>query len=266
MKNDNEEEQTQPEEKQTQAAETTAVQVVDVNPSDVQVEVAEPKSDADKRGLASGAVPILRRLRSRIRSYAALWATAGGLTLLLAAPAFREKSYVLGSAILLFAGCIVFFAMMRSAEAKSISAIIEADRSEMRRKVFLAMNTVVFVLSLVVFVISLVWAPASLNPWIALPISSFVMVVSLSPVWEWFFIRRVIASNRDMLEEFNRYMTLIYKTRSERQMALVALDALNSLDQLREEKLLSHATYQAVLFELMGFGSAPGVSVSGKPW
>ena len=100
----------------------------------------------------------------------------------------------------------------------------------------------------------------------ALPISSFVMVVSLSPVWEWFFIRRVIASNRDMLEEFNRYMTLIYKTRSERQMALVALDALNSLDQLREEKLLSHATYQAVLFELMGFGSAPGVSVSGKPW
>ena len=65
---------------------------------------------------------------------------------------------------------------------------------------------------------------------------------------------------------FGYYMTLIYKTRSERQMALVALDALNSLDQLREEKLLSHATYQAVLFELMGFGSAPGVSVSGKPW
>lgn len=203
-------------------------------------------------GVASAAIPILRKLRSRIRAYAALWAAAGIVSLLVAIPAFRERSYVLGTATLLFGGCVAFFALVRASEAKGVSAIIEADRSEARRKAFLAVNAAVFALSLAAFTVSLVWAPPSLNPWIALPVSAFVMIVSISPAWEWLFIRRVISANRDTLEEFNRCVTLIYGTKEARQTALAALDALYLLDALRAKGVLSQAAFRAVQMDLLG--------------
>lgn len=203
--------------------------------------------------VAAEIVPLLRKLRSRIRAYAALWASAGAITLLVAVPAFREKCYVAGASIAVFAVSVMFFALVRAAEAKSVSAIIETDRSEARRKAFLAVNLAVFLAALAVFVVSAVWAPAALNPWIALPSSLFVLAVSLSPAWEWFFIRRPIRAHRETLEDFDRYLRLICKTRKARDNSLVALDALALLDTLRAKGVLPAATYALVQKDLLGF-------------
>ena len=235
------------EEKNGGATEMTAALQTAVEP-----EVLTGDNEDRRRGLASDAIPLLRRLRSRIRAYATLWCAAGAVTLLLAVPALRERSFLLATTIILFGGCLVFFSLVRALEARSVSAIIEADRSEAKRKAWLLMNSFVFVTALAAFVSALVWAPPGMNPWVAVPASAFVMVVSISPAWEWFFIRRVLRANRETLEEFNRYIQLIYKTPAERQMALVAFDALSQLEALRGKGLLSDTAYQTVLSELMG--------------
>jgi hypothetical protein len=94
-------------------------------------------------------------------------------------------------------------------------------------------------------------AESTFNPWTTLPISAFLMIVSVSPLWEWFFVRRVIRRNKDLLECFNRYIQFLYTTDEERHTALLAIDALMMLETLRNRKFLSNTTYQVIVRELL---------------
>ncbi len=213
----------------------------------------ESKSEAsyDASKIVSEALPILHRLRSRIRAYAKLWCVAGAMTLLLVLPAMNAKEPLLAFTTLVTGLSILFFAIVRIIESRSVSAIIEVDRSDLRRKVWLGVNALIFLSALVIFCMCLFMAESTFNPWTTLPISAFLMIVSVSPLWEWFFVRRVIRRNKDLLECFNRYIQFLYTTDEERHTALLAIDALMMLETLRNRKFLSNTTYQVIVRELL---------------
>lgn len=208
-----------------------------------------PTSNTTK--IVSESLPILHRLRARIRAYAKLWCVAGAMTLLLALPAMYEKNILLALTTVATGLSVLFFAIIRIVESKSISALIEVDRSDLRRKVWLGINSVIFLSALLIFALSVFAAKPPFDPWRALPISAFLAIVSISPFWEWFFVRRVIRKNKELLEDFNRHLQILYKTDEERRIALLAIDALMILEMLRDRKVLSNTTYQIVLRELL---------------
>lgn len=202
--------------------------------------------------IVSEALPILHTLQTRIRAYAKLWCITGALTLLLILPALLAGEKLLALTTSITGLSVLFFSIVRIIESKSISAIIEIDRSDLRRKVWLAVNSIVFLSSLAIFFTCILKSDTTLfNPWMALPVSTFLMIVSVSPLWEWFFVRRVIRANKTLLEDFNRYLQIFFTTSEERQTALLAIDALMTLEALRNKKLLSEATYQTVVKELL---------------
>lgn len=220
----------------------------------VQVQDESPAGDAPGQNtskIVSQSLPILHSLRARIRAYAKLWCIAGAMTLLLALPAAREHNLLLALTTVATGLSVLFFSVIRIIESKSLSAIIEVDRSDLKRKVWLVINAVVFSVATAIFTMSVLRTEPPFNPWTALPISTFLMIVSISPFWEWFFVRRVIRKNKALLEDFNRLIQILYKTDEERRIALLAIDALMILETMRNKKALSDATYQNVLKELL---------------
>lgn len=220
----------------------------------VQVQDESPAGDAPGQNtskIVSQSLPILHSLRARIRAYAKLWCIAGAMTLLLALPAARERNLLLALTTVATGLSVLFFSVIRIIESKSLSAIIEVDRSDLKRKVWLVINAVVFSVATAIFTMSVLRTEPPFNPWTALPISTFLMIVSISPFWEWFFVRRVIRKNKALLEDFNRLIQILYKTDEERRIALLAIDALMILETMRNKKALSDATYQNVLKELL---------------
>lgn len=224
----------------------------------VQVQDESPAGDAPGQNtskIVSQSLPILHSLRARIRAYAKLWCIAGAMTLLLALPAARERNLLLALTTVATGLSVLFFSVIRIIESKSLSAIIEVDRSDLKRKVWLVINAVVFSVATAIFTMSVLRTEPPFNPWTALPISAFLMIVSISPFWEWFFVRRVIHKNKALLEDFNRLIQILYKTDEERRIALLAIDALMILETMRNKKALSDATYQNVLKELLKLDS-----------
>lgn len=199
----------------------------------------------------SEALPILQRLRARIRAYARLWCVAGAMTLLLVLPAVLAGEKLLALTTFVTGLSILFFAILRIVESKSVSAIIEVDRSDLRRKVWLAVNAVIFLSACTIFCLCLLKSDPPFDLWTALPISTFLMFVSISPLWEWFFVRRVIRANKDLLETFNRHIHLLYTTDEERRTALLAIDTLMMLETLRDRKFLTESTYRSVVQEVL---------------
>lgn len=221
-----------------------------------QIQVQNESSAGDAPGqntskIVSQSLPILHSLRARIRAYAKLWCIAGAMTLLLALPAARERNLLLALTTVATGLSVLFFSVIRIIESKSLSAIIEVDRSDLKRKVWLVINAVVFSVATAIFTMSVLRTEPPFNPWTALPISTFLMIVSISPFWEWFFVRRVIRKNKALLEDFNRLIQILYKTDEERRIALLAIDALMILETMRNKKALSDETYQNVLKELL---------------
>lgn len=216
-----------------------------------QLQIQNETDKSNPAKIVSDSLPILHLLRTRIRAYAKLWCIAGAMTLLLSLPAMREKNILLACATMAAGLSVLFFALMRIIESKSVSALIEVDRSDIPRKVWLALNSLVFFSALVIFSLCIFSSRITFNPWTALPISSFLMIVSASPFWEWFFVRRVIRNNKDLLEEFNFILQGLYKKEKEREIALLSIDALMMLESLRDRKALSNTTYQIVLKELL---------------
>ena len=201
--------------------------------------------------IVSEALPILHRLRSRIKAYAKLWCVAGAMALLLVLPAIHADEKLLALATLITGLSILFFAIVRIIESRSVSAIIEVDRSDLRRKVWLAVNLLIFLIVFIIFCISIFKSNPPFNPWMALPFSTFLMVVSFSPAWEWYFVCRVIRANKPLLESFNRYIQFLYTTDEERRTALLAIDALMMLEILRNRRFLSNTTYQVIVREVL---------------
>ena len=201
--------------------------------------------------IVSEALPILHRLRSRIKLYAKLWCIAGAMTLLLVLPAIHANEKLLALATLITGLSVLFFAIVRIIESRSVSAIIEVDRSDLRRKVWLVLNSIIFLVAFVFFCISIFKSNPPFNPWLAMPISTFLMIVSISPLWEWYFVCRVIHTNKTLLENFNRYIQFLYTTDEERHTALLAIDALMMLETLRNKRFLSNTTYQVIVRELL---------------
>ena len=201
--------------------------------------------------IVSESLPILHRLRSRIKAYAKLWCIAGAMALLLVLPAIHADEKLLAVATLITGLSVLFFAVVRIIESRSVSAIIEVDRSDLRRKVWLIVNSVIFLATFIIFCICVFSSNPPFNPWMALPISTFLMIVSISPAWEWYFVYRVIRTNRVLLDNFNRYIQLLYTTDEERHTALLAIDALMMLETLRNRKFLSNTTYQVIVRELL---------------
>lgn len=229
---------------------------------------------ADQRiGLTMSCVPLLHVLRSRILAYSILWCVAGAVLTLLTIPALSLKAYFLAMTVLIYGGSLIAFSIFRMIECRTIAALTESGRSELRRKVWLAFNGVVFVVALFIFMIALI-DPEWMSPWVAMPTSIFVMLVSISPVWEWCFIYRVITNNKAFIEDFARALSLRYPHPEEMTALPVIVDSLYLLGKLQARGMLSPRSYAAIRDELIGLdGSAPAaaaraseVLAATRPW
>lgn len=202
--------------------------------------------------LTSACIPLVRTLRRRIAAYSGLWCSAGLAITLLALPAFVVGHAFLALTALIYGGSLVFFSLIRIRECRSIAALTDVGRSGLRRKVWLGFNAVVFLTALVIFIVQLV-APGA-HALVALPASVFVMVVSISPAWEWCFVHRLIARNKNLIEDFCRTLGALYINPEESVLVPQMLDALYLLDRLQTAGNLRAETFTAVRAELIGLG------------
>lgn len=214
-------------------------------------------------GLTMTCVPLLRALRSRILLYSMIWSVAGIIIMSLAIPAICVGSFFLTLTALIYGGCLLFFSVVRMIESRSLAGLTEIGRSGFRRNVWMCFNGAVCLTAFISFIVSLV-KPDWLTPWMAIPVSLFAMLVSISPVWEWWFVHRVVAGNRGLLEDFCRSLSLRYTRPEEMTILPLIVDALYFLERLEGKGVLRRESYAAIRNELIGlegFGpSAPAAA------
>lgn len=216
-------------------------------------------------GLTMTCVPLVRALRTRIWVYGLLWCTAGVVLALLAIPALRLGSLMLAIALLVYGGCLAVCSVLRIVECRSLAALTEVGRSEIRRKVWLFFNLGVFFVALIMLMVALI-SPSS-DVWVTIPSSVFVMVVSISPVWEWLFVYRVIATSRGLLEDFCRALSARYPRAEEMTSLSDVLDALYFLGRLQQKGFVRNEVFVVVRDELIGLDlpQAPTMNASPSP-
>ncbi|MCR5413192.1 MAG: hypothetical protein K6F50_00500 [Kiritimatiellae bacterium] len=209
-------------------------------------------------GLLSASVPLLRSLRKRILAYSTLWIAAGMLLLLLSLPAFLDSSRYIALTLLIYGGSLIAFALFRVLESRSLAALIEVGRSGLRRNIWLFFNFIVFAAALAVCLLTVSGGgDRTLNHWIALPSSVFVMIVSLSPALEWLFVHRVIRNSRGLLEDFCKSLRVRYTDPEEMTTLFAIVNTVYLIEKLGRKGILRQSTSDAVKNELIGIMDGP---------
>lgn len=242
-------------------------EVVVPNPSD-RVESGPVSFTPEQRiSLVMACIPLVRTLRRRISAYSLLWCVAGFVIALLAIPALVKGHAFLSLTALIYGGSLLVFSLTRIFESRSLAAITEVGRSSIRRKVWLFFNLAIFLTALTILIIALVSSGKD-TEWVTIPSSIFVIIVSLSPAWEWFFVHRVIAESKNLVDDFCRSVANVYMNPEEAPAIPVTLEALWLLAKLHEKGNLRMETFAAVRAELIGLSQpTTGESASSaKPW
>lgn len=218
-------------------------------------------------GLVMACIPLVRTLRRRVSAYSLLWCAAGFVIALLAIPSLVKGHPFLSVTSLIYGGSLLVFSLTRIFESRSLAALTEIGRSSIRRKAWLFFNLAIFLTALTVLIIALVSSGKD-TAWVTIPCSIFVMIVSISPAWEWFFVHRVIANSKGLVDDFCRSVAGTYANPEEATAVPAMLDALYLLDRLTEKGHLRKETFAAVRAELIGLAAsdASGAAASGTPW
>lgn len=230
--------------------------------------------------LTMACVPLLHTLRKRIWAYSVLWCLAGLMIMSLAIPSMcGAGNLFLTLTSLIYGGSIFFFSVIRVIECRSLAALTEIGRSAFRRKAWMVFNGLVFLTAFVLFVIELCARPSWLpTGWVSVPVLLFVMIVSISPAWEWFFVFRVLANSKNLLEDFCRSLSLRYTRPEEMTILPLIIDSLYMLELLETKGVLKRESYAAIRNELIGLeanlsvmpsgsqGAGSNMIVSARPW
>lgn len=221
--------------------------------------------------LVMACMPLVISLRKRISLYSTIWCIAGFVIALLAIPAAVSKHPYWAITALIYGGSLLFFAAIRILESRSLAALTDVGRSSIRRKVWMGFNCTILLVGLILFIVEL-FKPDAFPVWVAMPCTIFVMIVSASPIWEWFFVHRVIANSKGLVDDFCRSMCNVYQHPHEETTLPLLLESLNLLSKLQEKGALRMETFAAVRAELIGLGAAQfvapgqGSATSSKPW
>lgn len=220
--------------------------------------------------LAMACIPLVRALRRRISAYSLLWCAAGFVIALLAIPALVKGHAFLSLTALIYGGSLLVFSLMRIFESRTLAALTEVGRSGLRRKIWLGFNLIILVSALTTLIVALVSSGKD-TAWVTIPCSIFVIIVSVSPAWEWFFVHRVITQSKELVTDFCRSIGDTYINPEESPAVPALLEALHLLAQLHDKGHLRMETFAAVRAELIGLTSpaAPATDAtvsSAKPW